>query len=329
MSKLKVHKGIPYEEKRLRQWLQEDGKVVIQTKRDEIRCLVEVHAAHEFTDDVEYRVTYTSASGKPLYNLGGFDAVWVDFYKRTGKRRIDTGISINDSFDLTRRTVMAKTKPYDLTGRNVERLYDGREQDPNFPDNPKKKRDKLHFEGTLTGVFWLYDVIDHYGTYADRRQAMARYAKEFYWFLANPETFVVTADSSNESIDQAVAQVEEHFEQATGHEFEGLMVKRFYHFWEPRRTNNWMKLKPSGEVDVRIIGWVPGKDGFEGMVGSLIGEAEDGSTVSFSGFTLELRKELTKDVEAFYGRWAEVRFMQRDSKGGYRHPAFYRWHPDK
>lgn len=319
MSKLQMMKGIPFEEKRLRQWLYEDGKVVVQTKRDEIRCLVEI--VHLDSTEPPF-VTYTSASGKPLYNLSGFDAAWIDFAKSTGKCKIDTGISINESFDLTRRTVMAKTKPYDLTGR-TEQVIAG-----------DKKKDPPHFVGKLTGVFWLYDVVDHAGTYADRRQAMARYSNEFYWFLACPETFVIEAGNSDTvipqvNIDRAVAEVIELFEEATGRGFEGLMVKRFYYFWEPRRTTHWMKLKPSGEVDARIVGWVPGKDGFEGMVGSLIGEAEDGSQVSFSGFTMELRKELTEDVESYYGRWAEVRFMQRDSKGGYRHPAFYRWHPDK
>lgn len=78
MSKLQIMKGDAYCEKRLRKWLQEDGRVVVQTKRDEIRCLVEIHVSHEETDDPEFRVTYTSASGKPLYNLGGFDAVEPD-----------------------------------------------------------------------------------------------------------------------------------------------------------------------------------------------------------------------------------------------------------
>lgn len=332
MSKLQIMKGDAYCEKRLRKWLQEDGRVVVQTKRDEIRCLVEIHVSHEETDDPEFRVTYTSASGKPLYNLGGFDAVWWDFYKRTGKTKIDTGISVNESFDLTRRTVMAKTKPYDLTGVTESILYDGREPDP---DNPGKKRDKLHFAGTLVGIFYLYDIVDHYGTYEDRRRAMARYAKEFYWFLGTPETFVVAAGDSDtviaeSEIVRAVQEIAGLFEGATGAGFEGLMVKRYYYSWEPKRCPDaWMKLKPSGEVDVKIIGWTEGKDGFAGMVGSLLGEAEDGSLVSFSGFNLELREELTADVKSFYGRWAEVRYMQRDSKGGYRHPAFYRWHPDK
>lgn len=327
MSKLQVMKGGAYCEKRLRKWLQEDGKVVVQTKRDEIRCLVEI-----MYDAMGPYVTYTSASGKPLYNLDGFDAVWIDFAKRTGRRAIDTGISVNESFDLTRRTVMAKTKSYDLTGVNESTLYDGREPDP---DNPGKKRDKVHFSGKLVGIFYLYDIVDHYGTYEDRRRDMARYAKEFYWFLGTPETFIVEAGNSDtviaeSEIDRAVREVEGLFIGAAGVGFEGLMVKRYYYFWEPKRCpDSWMKLKPEEEVDVKIIGYTAGTDGFGGMVGSIVGRAEDGSEVSFSGFTLELRRELTANGESYLGRWVEVRYMQRDSLGGYRHPRFYRFHPDK
>lgn len=324
MSKLAVHKGIPYEEKRLRQWLEEDGKVVLQVKRDEIRCVVEIH---EVWDDAQENittraVTYTSASGKPLYNLGCFDKHWLDFSKRTGHRKIDCGVSINDSFDLTRRTVMAKTKQYDLSGNTANTIAG------------EKKKDPPHYVGPLQAMFWLYDIIDHYGTYEDRRRAMAKYALDFPEFLVCPETFVIESGNSDTvipkcEIDRAVAEVESHFQQALDCKHEGLMIKRFYHFWEPRRTTNWMKMKPEAEVDVRITGFIPGKGEFAGLVGSLTAEAEDGSTVDFSGFTLELRRAISADFESYLGRWCEVQYMQRDAQGGYRHPRFFRFHPDK
>lgn len=317
MAKLAVHKGIPYEEKRLRQWLEEDGKVVLQVKRDEIRCVVEIH---EVWDDAQENitaraVTYTSASGKPLYNLGHFDKHWLDFSARTGRRRIDTGVSVNDSFDLTRRTVMASKKVYDLSGNTVNTIAG------------EKKKDPPHYVGTLCATFWLYDIIDHYGTYEDRRRSMAQYALDFPEFLACPETFVIGNCGGN--INVAVGVVEEHFQQALELRHEGLMIKRLYHSWEPRRTTNWMKMKPEAEVDVRITGFIPGKGEFAGLVGSLTAEAEDGSTVDFSGFTLELRRAISADFESYLGRWCEVQYMQRDAQGGYRHPRFFRFHPDK
>ena len=317
MSKLTVHKGIPYEEKRLRKWLEEDGKVVLQVKRDEIRCVVEIHEiwVEETREFVNTHVTYTSASGKPLYNLGHFDKHWLDFAKRTGKRRIDTGVSVNDSFDLTRRTVMASKKVYDLSGNTANTIAG------------EKKKDPPHYVGPLRAMFWLYDIIDHYGTYEDRRRSMAHYALEFPEFLVCPETFVIY--NTLAGVQRAVDDVESHFQQALELRHEGLMIKRFYHSWEPRRTTNWMKMKPEAEVDVRITGFIPGKGEFAGLVGSLTGRAEDGSTVDFSGFTLELRRAISADFESYLGRWCEVQYMQRDAQGGYRHPRFFRFHPDK
>lgn len=317
MSKLAVHKGIPYEEKRLRQWLEEDGKVVLQVKRDEIRCVVEVVECWDETGDHMdgHLVTYTSASGKPLYNLHHFDSQWIDFYLRTGKAKIDCGVAVNDSFDLTRRTVMAKTKKYDLSGNTANTIAG------------EKKKDPPHYVGPLQAMFWLYDIIDHYGTYEDRRRIMAQYALDFPAFLVCPETFVIYTPKWD--IDTAVQEVESHFQQALELHHEGLMIKRFYHSWEPRRTTNWMKMKPEAEVDVEIIGYVEGKGEFSGLVGSLIGRAADGSTVDFSGFTLELRRAISADFESYRGRWCEVRYMQRDAQGGYRHPRFFRFHPDK
>lgn len=317
MSKLSVHKGIPYEEKRLRQWLEEDGKVVLQIKRDEIRCVVEIHEIWDGEQEtITYRaVTYTSASGKPLYNLSCFDQHWLDFSARTGRRKIDCGVAINDSFDLTRRTVMAKTKQYDLSGNSVNTIAG------------EKKKDPPHYVGPLRAMFWLYDIIDHYGTYEDRRRSMAHYALEFPEFLVCPETFVIY--NTLAGVQRAVDDVESHFQQALELRHEGLMIKRFYHSWEPRRTTNWMKMKPEAEVDVRITGFIPGKGEFTGLVGSLTAEAEDGSTVDFSGFTLELRRAISADFESYVGRWCEVQYMQRDAQGGYRHPRFFRFHPDK
>ncbi|CAK1256751.1 ATP-dependent DNA ligase [Klebsiella phage vB_Kpl_K59PH2] len=317
MSKLAVHKGIPYEEKRLCQWLEEDGKVVLQVKRDEIRCVVEIN--HNDATEPPF-VTYTSASGKPLYNLSHFDKHWLDFSKRTGRRKIDCGVSVNDSFDLTRRTVMASKKQYDLSGNSVNTIAG------------EKKKDPPHYVGLLRARFWLYDIIDHYGTYEDRRRSMAQYALDFPNLLICPETFVIHLDqryAEDHAIDVAVQDVESHFQQALDLHHEGLMIKRFYHSWEPRRTTNWMKMKPEAEVDVEIIGYVEGKGEFAGLVGSLIGRAADGSTVDFSGFTLELRRAISADFESYRGRWCEVRYMQRDAQGGYRHPRFFRFHPDK
>lgn len=301
MSSLTVMKGVAFTQKRLLQWLKEDGKVVVQTKRDEIRCVAKVE---------DTGVTYTSASGKPLYNIHqAFSNLFTMLFEMTGLTKFDMGVSVNNSFDLTKRVVRASKKQYDCRGQIEYEFWDGTKKNP------------IHvYTGPLTMEFWLYDLPElGWKPYEERRKMMAELCRMAGNSLFCPETEVVTSEKDVYQIHDMLIGL--------GHE--GTMVKRFDHRYTEGRTVDWMKLKPEDEVDVEIIGYTPGENGFEGMVGSLVGRAEDGSEVSFSGFTLELRRELTRNFEAYRGRWAEVRYMQRDSQGGYRHPRFHRWHPDK
>lgn len=302
MASLTVMKGVAFTRKRLLQWLEEDGKVVLQTKRDEIRCMVKVE---------DTGITFTSASGKPLYNIGEpFANLFAMLNELTGLTRFDCGASVNNSFDLTRRVLTASKKVYDCRGREHYILTEKRRGEPT----------RTVYEGTLTLAFWLYDLPELSDKpYEERRVQMIELARMAGNSVFCPETEIVTDEQEVYAINDMLVQA--------GHE--GTMIKRFDHRYTEGRTVDWMKLKPEEEVDVEIIGYTPGEDGFAGMVGSLIGRAEDGSTVNFSGFTLELRRELTDNFEAYRGRWAEVRYMQRDSQNGYRHPRFYRWHADK
>lgn len=299
---LSVMKGVPYTEKRLVQWLNEDGGVVVQTKRDEIRCGAVV--------GYDGKVTYTSASGKPLFNIHqAFSNLFVALAELYKVYRFDMGVCVNDSFDLTRRVVRASSKDYDCRGRKDYILTE------KLPGQPRR----TVYEGKLTMAFWLYDLPELSCSYAERRQLMAEMVRYAGNSVFVPETEVVHTTIDVNNIYDILINL--------GHE--GAMLKRLDFQYKEGRTTDWMKMKPEEEVDVEITGYTPGKDSFEGMVGSLIGRAEDGSTVNFSGFTLELRRGLTDNFEAYRGRWAEVRYMQRDSQDGYRHPRFYRWHADK
>ena len=299
---LSVMKGVPYTEKRLVSWLNEDGGVVVQTKRDEVRCVAIV--------GYDGKVTYTSASGKPLYNISdAFSNIFIALAEEYNIHRFDMGVCVNDSFDLTRRVVRSSSKAYDCRGRKDYIITE------KLPGQPRR----TVYEGPLVMQFWLYDLPDLTIPYEERRALMAELVRYVGNSVFTPETEVV----------HTTVDVNNIYDMVTDLGFEGVMLKRLNFQYKEGRTTDWMKMKPEEEVDVEIIGYTPGKDSFEGMVGSLIGRAEDGSEVSFSGFTLALRRELTDNFEAYLGRWAEVRYMQRDSQDGYRHPRFYRWHADK
>jgi len=319
MSDLKVMKGSAYSEKRLRKWLKEDGAVVIQTKRDEFRCMVEI----DWSNKAKPVVSYTSAQGKPLYNLSQFDSLWAAASHFYGTNVFDTGVCVNDSFELTRRTLRASKKVYDLRGGSKHHILD-------------KKKGKVLFEyyGELQAHFWLYDLPLIELDYTSRRMDMAKLALNFPEFLRIPESELVIVDdlaTPEHGIDMAVVDVERAFEHALLASHEGLMVKRANHKWEPRRCNDsWMKMKPSEEIDGVIVGWNPAKEGkFFGLIGSLQCRAEDGSEFNVSGMTDAERADFTENFEQYRGQWLTATYMNRDAQGGYRHVQFNRMHDEK
>ncbi|AOT25383.1 ATP-dependent DNA ligase [Pectobacterium phage PP2] len=309
MASVKVMKGVPFTEERLKKWLAEDGEVLVQTKRDEFRCTVNIIEPHHLHDD-EVKVTYSSASGKPLHNIHkAFDALFLMMYQEYGLTEFDCGVSVNDSFDLTRRVLKASKKVYDCRGREVYRIEDG-----------PKKAPELVYEGTLSLAFWLYDLPEMSDTpFSARLETMRDLARLAGNSVFVPET--VTATS--------LAEVYEHFGCMVAADFEGSMVKRVDFRYVYSRTVDWMKLKPEAEADGKITGYTEGKGEFEGLIGSLELTCEDGSTTAISGITLELRKAISANREKYLGQWVEFKYMQRDSAGGYRHPRFFRFHPDK
>lgn len=301
MGSLAVMKGVPFTEKRLQQWLKEDGGVVVQTKRDEIRCVVEVHR-----ERAEPWVSFTSASGKPLYNLVVFSEDFLWLADKYGVDQFDCGVMVNDSFDITRSVVRSSKKPYDLKGTIFYPMKGG------------------GGEQTYKARFFFYDLPDLADTYAYRRMMMADMGRESEWF-AIPETWVVKPDGVTVFASYVYAIYERQVEQ--GHE--GVMLKRIHHKYQPKRTTDWMKMKPEEEADGVITGYNPGVGKFEGQVGSVQVTFADGSKTAVSGMTDAVRAALTAEPDFYIGKILEVRYMMRDSQGGYRHPRWYRLHPDK
>lgn len=292
-------KGVPFTEKRLQQWLKEDGGVVLQCKRDEIRCVVEVTPSG---------VTFTSASGKPLYNLNMFVEEFIFLAGKYGLSKFDCGVMVNDSFDITRSVVCSSKKVYDLKGRTFYPFKDGRG------------------EQTYKARFYLYDLPGLKDSYDNRRKIMAEMARWGRWF-ATPETEVLNLANLGTLLN--VQRVYEIYEAMVLAGHEGAMLKRLNHEYQPRRTTDWMKMKPEEEADGIIVGYNDGIGKFAGMVGSVRVEFADGSTTAVSGMTDAVRQALTAEPDYYIGKVLEVRYMMRDSQGGYRHPRWYRLHPDK
>lgn len=110
------------------------------------------------------------------------------------------------------------------------------------------------------------------------------------------------------SLDEAVA----HFEELLASGEEGTILKNYCGLWEDTRSKHLVKFKAEKECDLEIVGWNPGKGKFEGMVGSIQMASSDRLVeVNISGFSDELRAEITRTIDQLMGTIASVLYNER------------------
>jgi len=117
--------------------------------------------------------------------------------------------------------------------------------------------------------------------------------------------------------------------------FEGLVIKDTRaRYASGKRGAGWTKIKPADTIDVIVMGFKPGENGFAGMVGAIIFGAHDadGNLVEAgrcSGMDMKTREAMTKNPDAWIGTVVEVAHMGQMPTGGFRHPQFKKRRPDK
>jgi len=98
---------------------------------------------------------------------------------------------------------------------------------------------------------------------------------------------------------------------------EGIMLKTTSHIWENKRSKHLIKFKAELDCDLKVVGYQEGTGKYQGQMGALICESEDGQLqVNVgSGFNDEDRKKLTKEVVE--GKIITVKYNARiQSKNG-------------
>lgn len=107
-------------------------------------------------------------------------------------------------------------------------------------------------------------------------------------------------------------EAEEHFQQLLSAGHEGTILKNFHAIWEDSRSKHLVKMKAEKDCDLEIIGFNPGTGQFEGMVGSLICASSDRLVeVSISGFSVELRRWITENINDLIGKIVAVTYNER------------------
>jgi ATP-dependent DNA ligase len=111
-----------------------------------------------------------------------------------------------------------------------------------------------------------------------------------------------------------LAEAVAHFEELLASGEEGTILKNYCGLWEDTRSKHLVKFKAEKDADLEVIGWNPGEGKFVGQVGSLICASSDRLVeTSISGFSDELRAEITRDIDSWVGSIVSVMYNERIS----------------
>lgn len=266
--------------------------VYVEDKHDEIRCHVLV---------TQTEVKYLSYAGKPLANMERFNQTFLTIARGTGWSEFDLGFEVNGNFNDSYRWVRStKGIPADLKDATFKFLVFG------FPE--------------FAGKDNLYKQLV-------RAEDVVWYARD--WVSA---PFVIPVCVR---CDDGIA-VEAAFLDARSRGREGVMVKQHGHLYERKRTDGWLKMKPEDDADGVIVELIEAtatvadpERGIAvgdplGRIGSVRVRMEDGSEACPHGIAHDLGRDMLLNPSKYIGQWCELKYMERDRQGGYRHPTFFR-----
>lgn len=156
----------------------------------------------------------------------------------------------------------------------------------------KAVKNTISPEETKMVRFLTWDIVDFAGTisYIDRLQTMNERFNAVNMssilFIPCP-TIIVNSE----------AEALKFFKQMRAEGAEGAVIKNFDLKWVGDRVKGAGKMKAVEEADLKIVGVIPGKGKYKGMIGSYLCETSDGiiKVAVGSGLTDEQRKETWKN----------------------------------
>lgn len=131
--------------------------------------------------------------------------------------------------------------------------------------------------------YMVFDLPAHAGTFDQRLPVLQQLIEQIGdpWVQAVPQFKLADEKALRRKLDDIM--------QAGG---EGLVLHRGASLYRAGRTDDLLKFKPFDDAEARVVGYVPGKGKYDGMMGSLLVEAPDGTRFRIgTGFTDEQRRK--------------------------------------
>ena len=119
-----------------------------------------------------------------------------------------------------------------------------------------------------------------------------------------PSRIRVAHTESAENQDQILEIYSKHL--SYGHE--GVIVKEHKLAWQPDRVKNQIKLKNESVCELRVVGIQPGAGKYEGMIGALLCESDDGVIKVAVGSGLKDDQRL---IDVYTGKIISVKYNER------------------
>jgi len=153
---------------------------------------------------------------------------------------------------------------------------------------------------------WLLDLPDDVGTYAARRELMAKFVL--------PSEVTLVPSFYNLSPNDA-------FRRFVSQGFEGAMIKDTSSpYTQGKRSNAWLKVKAVDSEECAIVSVHEGKGRLAGTMGHVVVEHGSRLVRVGGGFTDEQRREIWENRDTVIGSWLEVSFQNMTPEGSFRHP---------
>lgn len=272
------------------------GRKIIDSKWDGVRALTVI--------DVESRQVYmVSRNGQPLNNFPHIVQ------------------SLTDNIDLFERSW----------------VLDGEVMSADFQQLMTQLRRKSDVQ-TSDSVVHLFDIVplseflQGSSTMGQRRR---KKLLDQFRPIFDKTDCVSVADWKEIDLDTAVGQVQydQINREAIAAGLEGIMLKDPDALYTCKRTDAWLKIKPSITVDLTIVGIEEGTGKYTGMLGSLIcSGVDDGRHIQVnvgSGISDEQRDEWFQNLDYLRGQVIEVRAdavtQNQDGTYSLRFPRFVRF----
>lgn len=121
--------------------------------------------------------------------------------------------------------------------------------------------------------------------------------------------------------------VQQYYARLRKSGYEGAMVKRVALPWAGKRSDGWLKMKPTETEDVLVTSIKPGKGKYKGTIGALVcnrvlKDGKLGARVQVSGMTDKQRDEWQEHPNRILQKMIEVEFHEPTESTKLRHPRF-------